>query len=272
MTNRMPRSLNYPLPPRYRTTVLFDQTVVVTPSIDTGFFDILGNCFYGSYDSSGPQLGGPLAVSALDPTLGLVQISATSTISDSGYTALTWYNAIPSGLGQLMPVPYNRCRVYGSKISLEVFPNQTAPNSLPFSIAIIPWKPDGTTPLGNTPPVRTADIAALPRGKQRMFNSTYTRRNILSSYISSAEALGVAKKAIQYDNQYAFGYQELPGTVGADQSATQELLAWRVAYNTTGASSGEPFTLNIKLRYYCEFFLTATGLQLSVNGSGPPPT
>lgn len=272
MTNRMPRSLNYPLPPRYRTSVVLDQTLVLIPTQDSAYFDILGNTFFGTYTSGvGVTQGGPLAVSAFGVTYGLAQIDTFAAVSNAGYTALDWYHALPSGINQLMPAPYNRCRIYASKVMIQAFPSIGGNNTVPMSIACIPWKVDGNTNAGNIPPTLVADIAALPRGKMRMFNPTYTKGNMLANYITSAEALGVKRQAIQLDNEYGFSYQELPGDSGV--ATGQELVAWRVAYNTSGASGApDAFTLNVKVRYYCEFYLTATGLQLSSNGEGNPPT
>lgn len=276
MVNRMPRSLNYPLPPRYRTSVLLDQTLVYTPVQDFGHFDILGNSIFGSYTTAGPvnNSGGPLAVTGLYTTLGMTQINDpafSGGLSTVGFSILPWYHAIPSGLNQLMPSPYNRIKVYASKVQYKVFIDGAATS--PMTIACLPWKPSFTAGVGD-PPTLVADIAALPHGKYQQFvqNST-SRANTMSGYTSTAQALGLQRRAVQLDSAYSQQWDVPLGVpIGAAEDVDGNLFAWRFAYNTASTMTPAPFTINIKIRYYVELFNEATGLLLSLNGTGGPPS
>lgn len=246
---------------------------MLTPVADSGYFDILGNSLFGSYSSAGGTLqdGGPFAVTGTytSNNYGMTQIDDATfqSVSTAGFTVLPWYHAIPSGLNQLMPSPYNRSKVYASRVQFKVFIDGAATS--PMTIACIPWKPNLSNSPGGVPPTLVADIASLPRGKYQQFvqNST-SRANSMSNYISVAEALGVPKRAIGLDSAYS---QEWGTPVSSGAPDNGNLFAWRFAYNTAGTMLPLPFTVNVKARYYVELFNEATSLLLSVNGTGPAP-
>lgn len=138
---------------------------------------------------------------------------------------------------------YNRCLVYGSKITVTAMNLST---SLATHVMVIPFaKP---TALGN---ITFSGLMTLPYARYKLITPVGTGSGSVakvSHYMSTGKIL---KKGFQFDKDYSHPYNNNPGVDAVTPEDYQWF--WHVI-NSADSNSNPNATFWVQLTYYCKFF------------------
>lgn len=199
-----------PLPPRYRCKLHSAIIAYEAAGVASGHYSIRLNGAYLPWDTAGTDL--PNA----NP--------AVATTNFAGYTQLCNLNT------------YARCRVFGSKITVEMMP-QSILDGVILTI----------TPSDSVSAPATSAIA-----QAQPFTKTCTvysgkGKTSLTNYCSQSKLLGVSSRAIQDDlsGNFAHLYNTAPAVP----------LYWNINWAVPDTVvSAQPMEMRVRLTHYVEFY------------------
>jgi len=231
---KIPYRLGFPLPQRLYANLRCTLNGRILANTFTNGLNILsvkGNSLFVPFVSLGSQVT-PVAPGGLTP----------ANTQPAGY-----HNFMGAGTANF----YQDVVVLGSRITVNIYPNQADSTMGSIIVCIVPYNPAQVAQfLGIT------SASAAPWAKTKMLNvASTTGSNIVSSYVTTANFWGVPSSAVKYENDYSAGYGNDPVDLFRWQIFVQNPLN-----NNPAAAMDIP--IKITMSYYCLFEAT-TGAGLS---------